>query len=624
MRSNTCSYMMMRLAGLVILAAGLATSTPAGDLPAASDGEHLWLIEQAPAPKNNQDADPKLVIYHLPTDGDRYLATRLDPVAGQRMPRGLAAGDGRLLLVTDDRKLITLRPEWSELMRRHVYQQRTLTPLPEGCTLVSLAMGDRGPWALVQVQSRELLEKLDRQDVQQRGPTDQQIFNKALGLPEELQWDEPGQDQAGGGEADPEGGRTDAADDAQPDDVPKLPAYRLIHLSSRQWISSTLPDGLTIPREAVLLIRPGDDRPTLLIDSDTPRGPALVRYNPVAPIQPDPETETEPADEQAAATPPAWARLVTGMQLHPGRRWSADLVNGQIVVALERYRPREVVTIDTFLLRGDNAYEIGYANLSIGDGARWALFPKQNSVGLIASPAPQPAEGTPDQLPPLALLAGLSFDGKPLFSDDAGNALLMPITEKKPTLFEGNADLLIQILIVVAAMVTMLLFYRPALQQDQVDLPEHLVLASLGRRTFAALIDLAPGFFLATLLYDLSVSEILLKSWPGMGPDKAFAAMRPGFIVIGVTLLHTTVMEFIMARSLGKYLMGLYVADLNGKPAPPLPCLGRALSRVFELIAPFILLVAVISPARQRLGDILARTTVVMRKPEPPPEPGDE
>ena len=102
--------------------------------------------------------------------------------------------------------------------------------------------------------------------------------------------------------------------------------------------------------------------------------------------------------------------------------------------------------------------------------------------------------------------------------------------------------------------------------------------------------------------------------------QKSGSVCAASFVVIGVTLFHTTICEFILARSLGKIMMGMYVADLHGKPAPPMPCFGRALSRAFELFAPLMILVAVISPARQRLGDILAKTTVVMRKPEPPPE----
>lgn len=434
---------------------------------------------------------------------------------------------------------------------------------------------------------------------QKDGPTDQQMLNKALGLPEDLQWEEdatPAEEETDAEQGDDSSGTAEEepaeAVEPEPAEPVKLPAYRLIQLRSSKWTNSPLPEDFDVPREARLLIRPSDDRPTILVDGNAgfQRMPQLVRYNPIVPVQ-------RPADEQADA--PGWVRLVTGMQLRPGRQWSAALVNEQIVVALERYRPQEVVTIDTFLLRGDDAYEIGYVNISTGDNARWALFPRQNDIGLLASPAPAPDPGQEQNnyLPTLALLAGLSMDGQPMFQDKEGRSQMMPIAEKKPTAFEGNADLIIQILAFITAMFMMVMFYRRAPQQDQLDLPDHLVLASFSRRAIAGMIDLAPGFFLAGLIYDVSIGETVLESWPGNGIEKAFAAMRPGFVVIGVTLFHTTICEFILARSLGKIMMGMYVADLHGKPAPPMPCFGRALSRAFELFAPLMILVAVISPA---------------------------
>jgi uncharacterized RDD family membrane protein YckC len=608
---------------LAVLGMGLicaAMQAHAGDLPAASDGEHLWLIQQAEPPADDKDAKPKLTLYHLPADTETYLATKLDPIPGELMPRGIAAGDGRLLMVTNERQVITVRPIWSELLRGWEYQKRTLTALPEGCTLIALAIGDRGPWALVKVQSRELLESFDAREEASTGPTDQQILNKALGLPEDLQWDEPEQ-------TDPpaeEGGEEAPQEERQEEQAvveTELPAYRLIKLRSSKWVSSPLPAGFDVPREAVLLARPGDDRPTVLVDdnSDFRRMPVLVRYNPDAAVEPELDDAVGPDEAQA----PAWERLVTGMQLRSGRQWSASLIKGQIVVGLERFRPERNVTIDTYLLRNDNAYEIGYTNISVGDNARWALLPKQNDIGLLASPAPPP-DPSVDQSgrrPTLALLSGLSLDGQPMYQNEQGQTLMMPISEKQPTILDGNADLFVQILAFITAIFMMVMFYRRAPQQDQLDLPDHLVLASFSRRAIAGMIDLAPGFILAGLIYDVSVSETLVESWPGNGIEKAFAAMRPGFVVILVTLFHTTICEFILARSLGKILMGMYVADLNGKPAPPMPCFGRALSRAFELFAPLMILVAVISPARQRLGDILAKTTVVMRKPEPPAEP---
>lgn len=639
------------LACLLLVISPLASAF-AGDLPVASDGEHLWLIQPTPAPEDDQDAEPSLTLYHLTADTETYQATKLDPITGELMPRGFAAGDNELLLVTSKRQLITLRPEWSELMRQHIYHKRTLAKLPEGCTLLSIAMGDRGPWALIKVQSRDLLDQLDKVETRERGPADQRMLNKALGLPEEYRWgkykdDEPKPESESADEQDTEptpngrDGQTDQAD--QPEQLtaqpatdepvvePTLPTYRLIYLKKSQWVNSPLPEGFDIPREAALVIRPGDDRPTILVDQDTTRPyiNMLVRYNPVVPAEQadDEETddqgkdETVTADDDAASStaPPTWLKLETNMRLGRGLQWSAGLIKGQIVVAQERARPQAFVTIDTYRLRNDDTFAVGSVNLSAGDNARWAMLPQGNDIGLIVSPppTPDPATDTSGRPKPLALLAGLTLDGDPMFTNEQGQAQMMNISEKKPTAFQGNANLVVQIVAIVSALLVMALFYRRENQQQQLDLPEHLVLASFGRRFAAAMVDLTPGFLLAGLLYDVTISETVLKFWPGTGLEKAFAAMRPGFIVIGVTLLHTTICEFILARSLGKIVMSMYVADLNGKPAPPAPCLGRALSKAFELFAPLMIIVAIIGPNRQRLGDILAKTIVVMRKPEP-------
>lgn len=630
----------------------------ASDLPAVGDGEHLWLIQQAPAPKDDEDAGPQLKLYHLPANTDRYIATKLDPIAGELMPRGIAAGAGKLLFINTDRQLTTIRPVWSELLRASVYQKRTLTPLPEGCTLVALTMSERGPWALVKVESRELLKQLDEHSKKRAEPTEQELFNRAMGFPDDFDWGKPKEkvDPVQPSEEDaPADENAEPQDDGQPPVEPSdtdaevlpeteteaetetevetgaidepiveptLPAYRLIHLRNRQWLRSPLPENFVVPREVALLIRPGDSRPTLLVDTDMGfrRTASLVRYNPVAPAEHDDDTESTDAQAppQDAAPAPGWNRVVTGMQLPPGRRWAAGLVNDWIVVARERYRSEQAASIDTFRLRGDWVEEVGGVNVSTGINARWALLAKQNEIGLIASPAPPPAEDAPaKQLPIIAMLAGLSLEGQPMFQTTEGIPQIMPIAEKQPSILDGNADLTIQIIAFIAAMFMMVMFYRRAPEQSQLDLPEHLVLASFGRRAMAGMVDLAPGFILASLIYGVTISEILFESWPGNGVEKAFAAMRPGFVVIGVTLLHTVICEFILARSLGKIVMSMYVADLNGKPAPPAPCLGRALSRAFELFAPLMILVAIISPARQRLGDILAKTIVVMRKPEP-------
>jgi len=145
------------------------------------------------------------------------------------------------------------------------------------------------------------------------------------------------------------------------------------------------------------------------------------------------------------------------------------------------------------------------------------------------------------------------------------------------------------------------------------------VLASLDKRIISGLIDLLPGMLIAAAIFNVSWVEIA-RLWPGTPTEKTLHAMRPGLLVIGITVLHTTLFELITARSIGKWLTGLYVSDFRGKPAPPGASTVRAILRLLDMVALLLLIIPLISPARQRLGDILARTIVVTRLPDPEEE----
>jgi uncharacterized RDD family membrane protein YckC len=227
--------------------------------------------------------------------------------------------------------------------------------------------------------------------------------------------------------------------------------------------------------------------------------------------------------------------------------------------------------------------------------------------------------GREGQDPPVAL-AGLRRVG--LGGEPGEVEALLP---HEPTRWEKNADWLIQILTFAAAMLLMMLFWRRTPGMAEVRLPERVVLAPLSRRVLSGLIDLAPGLWVAGAVYGLGADELLLRHWPGTPVPKPPAAMIPGWVVIAVTVGHTTACEFIAARSIGKWFTGLYVSDFRGVPAPPGASVVRSITKVLDLVAWLLLLLPLISPYRQRLGDLLGKTVVVMREPEPPEEqPEDE
>lgn len=613
-----------RLARLgVLLLVVLCLPAVARDLPAVADGEHLWIVEPGDEVKGN----PTLRIVHHAGSASFGESTELDPINGALLQRGLAAGDGRLLLVMDNRQLLTLRPVWSDLTRTWSYQERRLPILPEGCTLVSLALGSRGPWALVRVESAQLLEELDNASAPAARTDDRASLNRVLGLPEDFgikppEPEEPTEETPEeGGEAEEAQGTDEPAEsetESQATDQPteesepaepELPAYRLIHLPRGRWASSPLPRDFVEPKHIEMLLRPGADRPTLIVEHDLPGSSqtALVRYSPM----------DLPEPESGQASHDAWSLIQTRSRPMPGRLWSAVLVQGQMFMVAERWRFNDSLHLQAYLLRGSDARPMGGQTLPATTGSRWAALPWDGAAGLIVRPlqTEPPEDGKASETTTLAVLAAIGLDGQPKESPTRSDGLtVLYLQQTSPV--KRNADLIIQIVAFAIAMLMMMLYYRQAPQAEDLDLPDKLVLASLGRRMIAGMIDLAPGFWLAGLLYGTSFQETALF-WPGNGIAKALPAMRPGFIVIIVTLVHTTLFEFITARSMGKWVTGLYVADFNGKPADAGPCALRAMSRVFELFAPLMIVLAIISPARQRLGDILAKTIVVMPKPQP-------
>jgi uncharacterized RDD family membrane protein YckC len=178
--------------------------------------------------------------------------------------------------------------------------------------------------------------------------------------------------------------------------------------------------------------------------------------------------------------------------------------------------------------------------------------------------------------------------------------------------------------IVAAAMLLMVLFNslrvpRPVIDPDALD-EAGVVLAPFGRRFLAALIDAVP--IVATIL-------ILMPRNANTDPESllAFAtAIRvPQYIATGVYLFHTTLTEVLWGWTVGKRLMGLQVASLDGgEPSRP-ALFWRNVLRLIDAAMVITALLVFISPLRQRVGDVAAETIVILRRrTEPVTEPPAE
>ena len=138
--------------------------------------------------------------------------------------------------------------------------------------------------------------------------------------------------------------------------------------------------------------------------------------------------------------------------------------------------------------------------------------------------------------------------------------------------------------------------FRRLMQGMVFDL-EKIHLAPLGRRFSAGVIDLFP-LIIGIAIFEGPISDALR--------EVVLAAS------VGLYLLHTAIGEMFTGRSLGKWLMGLRVVNLAGERASWPSLLLRNLLRVIDVGLLFVpLIVVVISPLRQRTGDVAAGTLVV-------------
>ena len=82
--------------------------------------------------------------------------------------------------------------------------------------------------------------------------------------------------------------------------------------------------------------------------------------------------------------------------------------------------------------------------------------------------------------------------------------------------------------------------------------------------------------------------------------------------VVGAVMgLYAAVFELVMGSTPGKRIAKCYVVGEGGGPAGAWPIFVRNVLRILEFHFLAVVLLVFLTPGRQRLGDMLARTTVV-------------
>lgn len=157
---------------------------------------------------------------------------------------------------------------------------------------------------------------------------------------------------------------------------------------------------------------------------------------------------------------------------------------------------------------------------------------------------------------------------------------------------------------------------RGTIRPEQVQ-AAGIELAPSGLRLVAGAIDALP--VLGTMF---AVSARYGGEDPADYEALASALRQPLYISCAIYVLHTLICEWLWGWSIGKKLCGLRVAALDGMPASARAVVVRNLLRIVDVAMMFLpLLLVLISPLRQRVGDIAAETIVIkVPSAEQPPD----
>ena len=186
----------------------------------------------------------------------------------------------------------------------------------------------------------------------------------------------------------------------------------------------------------------------------------------------------------------------------------------------------------------------------------------------------------------------------------------LELRSSTPAEVRHKLGLVVLYALLVVAVVTVLRQKPPPPADKLRDVARHLAPPSL--RLAAGLVDALP---LAVTLGFWQVAR-------GRLPEAALWVVAG----VGVTVYfcHLIAAELATGRSLGKAMFGLRVVKTDGSAAGVWPVLLRNLLRPLDAFTGGLTLVlALLTPLRQRLGDMAAATTVVRSRPDDADAPDD-
>ncbi len=591
----------------------IACPGPLWALTAAGDGKGVWLLVPEP-----DQADSFNVLHYALSD-QTGLMSHVQTLDGDIRPQSVSARGHRLWVIRANGQVQSIQAKPYILDDIWEYHNQAETSLPKDVAVRASTVTDAGLWVLVRVEDPDALSALDEQTSPSATESDdiaaKRRRNIALGLPPGTGIDtgdettEPEPDESSDTPPADDPLPVDTATDQEPDESvtqPEavsqpsvLPADRLLLLSRGRWYVQPLPEDWAHGSRAWLVAGH---------DSDT--CPTLVALSPDSTSRDRTKIDVYRCDGEMDTheSAPQWSYQPYDLDSSVNANLAFVSAESQLVAA--RVRPdTQGVTAELSVLRSGKSLDIGTVSLPDAAPQAWSLLGTGNTATLLAR-TNAAFDAPPGEVESLAATWTRI--------DVRGRTVLEPtdLAVKARSPMDDAAQYIMLVFIALLVAMLMLAFWRRDADWNKLTLPDDQAVADLPRRAIAAAIDMAPGIVGAMLYFNLSFNDLMLR-WPGNGIAHTLAQIAPGTCVIACFVLHTTLSELVFARTLGKALTGLRSRNLAGDRPKFWQLLVRGLLKTLDLIpgAWLLLLLPVITPQKQRLGDLIARTVITCDAP---------
>lgn len=146
-------------------------------------------------------------------------------------------------------------------------------------------------------------------------------------------------------------------------------------------------------------------------------------------------------------------------------------------------------------------------------------------------------------------------------------------------------------------------------------IPSGYTIAELGERIVAGLIDYVILLIVAAILFFIVAVPFFALRWAFGMWELAFGGFWPFFGLSWIIwLVYFTYFEGTSGQTFGKRVSNIRVVKENGEPCDMGSAFIRSLLRIIDRL-PFLYILGIIiiavTPKRQRIGDLLAKTIVV-------------